>query len=351
MPAASQDRAAPPAPADRPPVISARGIVRSFGNVIALDGLDLDVPPATIYGFIGPSGSGKSTAIRVLTGIDQPDEGTVEILGADPMGFSAADRARLGYMPQLSVLFPSLSIRENLTFVASIYGMPLRRRKALRKALEFVELYDHRRTRLREASGGMQRRLALAAALVTEPEIIFLDEPTAGIDPVLRRKFWDHFAALRDEGRTLFVTTQYVTEAAYCDIVAVLNAGRVVAVATPEDLRRQAFGGDLLDVGSGHPMTPSSRESLGRVDGVVRVEPLTADGRRNRVVVEDAARDTPTVQEWLERRDLRVEELRQHVPPFDDVFVELVRDPGSPDREATDEPPEPVRTAPDGGGA
>jgi ABC-2 type transport system ATP-binding protein len=329
MPAASRAAAAsPPASqeADRDSVISARGIVRRFGDVTALDGLDLDVPEGTIYGFIGPSGSGKSTAVRILTGIDRPDEGSAEVLGTDPADFTSAERACIGYMPQLSVLFPSLSIWENLTFVASIYGMPLRRRKALRQALAFVELYGDRKTQLRQASGGMQRRLALAAALVTQPEVIFLDEPTAGIDPVLRRKLWDHFGALRDEGRTLFVTTQYVTEAAYCDLVAVLNRGWIVAVETPDDLRRRAFGGDLLDVGSGHPMSPDARDSLARVDGVVRVDPLTGDGRRNRVVVEDAATVLPTVQAWLERRDLRVEDVRQHVPPFDDVFVELVRD-------------------------
>jgi ABC-2 type transport system ATP-binding protein len=326
--------AAEPAAASAPAAITARGIKRAFGDLVALDGLDLTVPEASIFGFIGPSGSGKSTAVRILSGIDVPDEGEVTVLGGDPVAFSAAERARLGYMPQLSVLFPALSLRENLSFVASLYGMPLRRSGKLAEALRFVELYEKRRTRLRDSSGGMQRRLALAAALVHDPEVLFLDEPTAGIDPVLRRKFWEHFGELRDRGRTLFVTTQYVSEAAYCDVVAVLNGGRVVAVDQPEALRRRAFGGDLLDITTGHPLSDSARDSLGRVEGVVAVRKTSDDGRAHRVVVDDASSGLVAVQEWLDRRELRTEEVRQHVPQFDDVFVELVQGSASGEPEA-----------------
>jgi ABC-2 type transport system ATP-binding protein len=317
------------------PAVRARGVVRRFGDLTAVDQLDLDVRSGTIFGFIGPSGSGKSTTIRLLTGIDHPDEGEVTVLGSAPARFSAAERARLGYMPQLSVLFPTLSLRENLSFVASIYGMPLRRKDTMREMLELVELYDERRTRLQDASGGMQRRLALAAALLHEPELLFLDEPTAGIDPVLRRKFWEHFTNLRDDGRTLFVTTQYVTEAAYCDVVGVIARGRLIAVAPPEELRRSAFGGDLIDVSTGHPLSDTARAALGDVEGVSRVERTHPDGRQHRVVVHDAGAALPAIQSWLERRDLRVQGIRQHVPPFDDVFVELVTADRDSEEDAT----------------
>jgi ABC-2 type transport system ATP-binding protein len=222
------------------------------------------------------------------------------------------------------VLFPTLSLRENLSFAASIYGMPLRRRRALRRVMELVELQADRRTRLKDASGGMQRRLALAAALVHEPSLIFLDEPTAGIDPVLRRKFWDHFSELRDSGRTLFVTTQYVSEAAYCDLVGVISEGKLIAVAPPDELRRQAYGGDIIDVSTGHPLSDNARSALADLDGVVRVDPTRKDGREHRIIVDDAGPALPALQEWFDNRDLRVQGIRQHVPQFDDVFVELV---------------------------
>jgi ABC-2 type transport system ATP-binding protein len=310
-------------PTDGPAVV-ASGLAKSYGDKQALTGVDLDVPPGEIFGFIGPSGAGKTTAVRLLTGIERPDAGEVRVLGKAPAEFSAEDRGRIGYMPQLSVLFPSLSLRENLSFAASIYGMPLRRRKELRSALELVELHDDRRTRLRDASGGMQRRLALAAALIHDPPLLFLDEPTAGIDPVLRRRFWDHFVHLRNTGRTLFVTTQYVTEATYCDRVAVLSNGRVLIVDSPEGLRRRAFGGELLDVETTQPLAGDVVDEVLRVPGVQDARTLGRSRRIHRLVVDDAADAIPPVRAALDRRRVELIDLRQHVPSFDDVFVTLI---------------------------
>jgi ABC-2 type transport system ATP-binding protein len=317
--------------------VTARGLTRSYGEVHAVRGVDLDVGEGEIVGFIGPSGSGKTTTVRLLTGIERPDQGEVRVLGGDPAGFSADERARLGYMPQLSVLFPSLSLRENLSFVASIYGMPLRRRKVLRQTLELVELHEHRRTRLGDASGGMQRRLALAAALVSSPPILFLDEPTAGIDPVLRRHLWDHFAALREEGRTLFVTTQYVGEAAYCDRVAVLAEGRVLVMDTPEGLRRQAYGGELLDVETSDPLAGEVVDELLRVPGVLDAHATDRSRTSHRLVVDDADAVGETVRDRLEARAVPIEAIRIHLPSFDDVFVTLVEADGAEtDRDEAD---------------
>jgi ABC-2 type transport system ATP-binding protein len=238
--------AAPPQPLAPPAAVTVRteGLVKRFGSEVVLDRVDLVVPSGSIVGVIGPSGGGKTTLIRILTGVVSPTEGRVEVLGTDPATASASQRRRVGYMPQESVLFPTLSVWGNLQFVASLYAMPVRRRRRLREVLELVDLWEQRHKRLDRCSGGMQRRVALAATLVSDPELLFLDEPTTGVDPVLRERFWDRFRALRDAGRTIVVSTQYVGEAAVCDLVAVMDHGRLIALATPDDLRRQVLGVD-----------------------------------------------------------------------------------------------------------
>jgi ABC-2 type transport system ATP-binding protein len=284
--------------------------------------LDLEIPAGTIFGFIGPSGSGKTTAVRLLTGALRPDSGKVRVLGADPLRFSTAQRTRLGYMPQLSVLYPDLTVEENLRYFASISGMSWRRKERIDEVLEFVELDDHRDKKVSEISGGMRRRLSLAAALVHRPEVVFLDEPTAGIDPVLRRKFWDRFRQLADDGRTLFVTTQYVGEAAYCDRVGVLADGRLLEDDTPEGLRRGAFGGEILDVEFGAIPDDALVAALASAIGAVSTQRVSAIAVR--LVVDDASRSLPDLLSWCAERDVSVESAEQSVPSFDDVFVEMV---------------------------
>jgi ABC-2 type transport system ATP-binding protein len=170
----------------------------------------------------------------------------------------------------------------------------------------------------------MQRRLALAAALVHEPELLFLDEPTAGIDPILRRKFWDHFASLTRRGRTLFVTTQYVGEAAYCDRVAVLSEGRLLLVDTPEGLRRQAAGGEVVELEAEQPLEGRLIARLADTPLVTDAQRLGTDGRGLRVVVDDAGSAIPRLQAWFGDEGNRLRTIEQHLPPFDDVFVALV---------------------------
>lgn len=325
----AQDTA--PAPDDRrdDPMISARDVVQRFGDEEALSGLHLAVERGTVYGFIGPSGSGKTTGIRVLTGALAATAGEVRVLGKPPTAFDAADRARIGYMPQVSKLFPHLSVRRNLNFVASLYGLPLlRRRKHLRSLLGFLELDEHRRKPLHAVSGGMQRRLELAAALVHSPDLLFLDEPTTGIDPVLRRKFWDHFAELKAQGHTLFVTTQYVGDAAYCDRVGVLDNGRVVAEDTPDGLRRRAYGGDLLALQLTAEPSAAVLDDL-RGHGLVVRARRGDDPARLELVVTDAARANVELPGWLESRGVDVRSAEPDSASFDDVFVTLLqRDEG-----------------------
>ena len=286
------------------------------------------IPRGVIFGFIGPSGSGKTTAIRLLTGIDVADEGEVEVLGCPSISFDRSLRAQIGYMPQRSVQFPNLSVQANMSFVASLYGLPLRGRQVIAEVLEQTELYEHRRKRVRELSGGMQRRLALSAALVHSPQVLFLDEPTAGIDPVLRRKVWDHLEALRDEGVTLFVTTQYVSEATYCDRVAVLAQGRLFAEDTPQGLRRRALGGDVLVLTPRLPLDEPTMELLCDLDGVREVQRVDG-GTTLRLVVDVAEQRLPQLQDWSTRNQLDIETLREDHVPFDDIFTELIEQDGA----------------------
>jgi ABC-2 type transport system ATP-binding protein len=318
------------------PVIVARGIRRVFGEEVAVDGVDLSIPRGSIYGFVGPSGSGKTTTVRLLTGIDAPTEGEVTVLGRTSDHFDRPLRSRIGYMPQQSVQFPNLSVQENMSFVASIYGLPLRNRDVIEEVLRQTELYEHRKKLVHDLSGGMQRRLALSAALVHHPDLLFLDEPTAGIDPVLRRTLWNHFEALRDEGCTLFITTQYVSEAAYCDRVGVLSGGRLVAEDTPQGLRRLALGGDLLELTPSQPLDETTLVRLREVEGVRDVERMRG-GTKLRFVVDAAEVRLPEIQSWCAEHGITVESLREDQPPFDDIFANLMRQDAEPDEFATAE--------------
>lgn len=305
-------------------IIETQGVAKTFDDVTAVNQLNLAIPSGVIFGFIGPSGCGKTTSIRLLLGIYAPDEGEISVLKTSPQNFTRQTRAEIGYMPQVFILYPELSVLENLNFAASIYGVGLRRKKRLQELLSLVELTGHEGKRVRDLSGGMQRRLSLATALVHQPSLLFLDEPTTGIDPVLRRKFWDYFEQLKAANHTLVVTTQYVSEAAYCDYVGVMVEGRLLMVETPDGLRRRAYGGAILHLYTADFFSQDQLLALREQDFVLARRASRLPDRGVEILVEDADETLPRLLRWCQEQNIAVESANDFVPPFDDVFVQII---------------------------
>jgi ABC-2 type transport system ATP-binding protein len=296
-------------------------VSKRFGTVEALSDVSLRVPRGSLVGVIGPSGAGKTTAIALLTGNAVPSEGQLQTLGEAPARLRRSTRSRIGLMPQQLTLFADLSAAENVDFFGSLFGLLAgQRRKRTEAVLRLLELWDVRGRRASRLSGGQQRRVQLACALVHEPELIFLDEPTAGIDPLLRRSVWDELLHQRDRGRTLVVTTQYVVDADHCDVVALIAGGRLLAFAPPGDLRRSALHGEVVQVEVEGSWDARPLRELPVVRRLHRLAP-----GRYWVVVDNAGRDTPDVMEAVRGSGVDVVSIREYRPSFDEVFETLVR--------------------------
>lgn len=308
---------------ERPMAIRTRELTKSFGDEIAVNQITMDVPEGAMLGFIGPSGSGKTTTVRLLMGLFEPDSGEASVLGVRPSQFTRHDRERIGYLPQLFVLYPDLTVWENMNFAASLYGVSFWRTKLLNRLLDLVELREDKHKLVRNISGGMQRRLSLAATLVHNPDLLFLDEPTAGIDPILRKKFWDYFKTLQENGHTLFITTQYVGEAAYCDFVGVMSEGRLLSVNTPEGLRREAYGGDIVKIGSTERIDYTLRQEIQKLPKL-KSSILSATDYELQLLVDDAATATPYLVEYFRDRRKSIDSIENFLPSFDEVFVKLI---------------------------
>ena len=305
-------------------VVQAHELTKMFGEEAAVDSLTMNVPRGTIFGFIGPSGCGKTTTVRMMTGVYKPTSGQVTVLGKNPYEFSKSDREKIGYLIQSFVLYPELTVWENLHFTASFYGVSLLgRAKKFKRLLEFVELTEDRNKLAGALSGGMKRRLSLAATLVHDPELLFLDEPTAGIDPLLRRKFWDYFKELQNEGHTLFVTTQYVGEAAYCDLVGVMYDGRLLMIETPENLRKKAFGGEIVSIKTKDLIRYEHRKRLEALPFVQSKVRLLGD-QEMELIVDEASTAMPALIEACKADRIEIETIEEILPPYDDVFVKLI---------------------------
>jgi ABC-2 type transport system ATP-binding protein len=246
-------------------------------------------------------------------------------MGMDPANPTGNVRERFGYLPQLFVLYPNLTVRENMNFAGSLYGIgPFKRRRRIDELLKFVELTEAADRMAANVSGGMLRRLELAAALLHDPPLLFADEPTAGIDPVLRGKFWEEFRELRDRGRTLFVTTQYVGEIEYCDRVGIIQDGRIVALDTPVGLRRTALGGEVVDIAV-EELTPNAVEAMHSLPFVSDVLFHQQNRNQVRVNVIEASEAIPQLVQCLSASGCSIVTIEEFKPSFDEIFVALMK--------------------------
>jgi len=223
------------------PTFHVEALSKRFGELRAVDDVSLAIPRGEIYGLVGPSGAGKTTLIRMLSGLAVPTAGTAKLLGSSMPSERRAVENRFGYMPQERAIYRDLSVAENLLFFGQIYGMTRSRiTERTRELLDLMKLSDRGKQRVDRLSGGEKQRLSLACALIHEPEALLLDEPTIGLDPALRREFWDHFHELNSDGRTILLTTHYLNEAEWCDRVGLMQRGRLIAEGTPDELKVKA---------------------------------------------------------------------------------------------------------------
>ncbi|GAB3306059.1 ABC transporter ATP-binding protein [Luteimonas notoginsengisoli] len=324
--ATQRDRAAP---TTSDTAIRARDLTKRFGDLLAVDSVDLSVPSACVYGFLGPNGSGKSTTIRMLCGLLTPTAGDIEVLGLRIPEQSEQLRSRIGYMTQKFSLFDDLTVRENLEFLAAVQDVP--KARARRRIDELVEQYrfDGREKQLAGTlSGGQKQRLALAGAVIQEPELLFLDEPTSAVDPESRRDFWEKLFDLADAGTTLLVSTHYMDEAERCHRIAILDHGALVADGTPAELTAALEGRTVL-VDAGDPRR--AQKALVDAPGVLSVAQI---GNRLRVLTDhDGGGDAAAgVRSELDKAGLQAE-VQASRPNLEDVFVSATGGQSDDERE------------------
>jgi ABC-2 type transport system ATP-binding protein len=251
-------------------VIETNGLTKRFGDFTAVDNVNMKVSSGEVVGYLGPNGSGKTTTIRMLIGSLLPSEGSANVLGFDAIQQSEQVRKRIGYMSQKFALYQELSIEENLTFYAGVYGV--RGRGRIQEVLNLLGLTELSKERVNDLSTGWRQRVALATAIIHEPPLLFLDEPTSGVDPTARRAFWDLIYTLVEGGVTAFVTTHYMDEAEYCNRVGIMREGKLLAMDTPPNLSQQFIPGHVFEV-EAYPIL-EALQALAKFPGVLRVRLL-----------------------------------------------------------------------------
>ncbi len=298
------------------PVISVQNLTRRFGDFVAVDHVNFDIHAGEIVGYLGPNGSGKTTTIRMLLGLLKPSDGKATVLGYDVFKQSEEVRLRVGYMSQKFAIYDDLTTLENLTFYGGVYGVNDKAR--IQHTLELVGLKGHEKTLTRDMSTGWRQRLSLGIALVHEPKLLFLDEPTSGVDPTARRAFWDLIYGLAETGVTILVTTHYMDEAEYCERVGVMRDGKLLAMDTPTNLKKTIIKGDVWEVYA----NPLER-GLEILTALAGVERVGLAGDHLRVISSNVKKDA--LQISLADENIAVEKIERGEPTLEDVFLSLAR--------------------------
>jgi ABC-2 type transport system ATP-binding protein len=296
--------------------VTTQGLTKHFGQVVAVDNVDLSIPKAQIYGFLGPNGSGKTTAIRMLCGLLKPTSGTATVLGIDVNSDAESIRRKVGYMTQKFSLYEDLTVFENLQFVARIYGLSKSEFSGrLSELSDTYVLHDFQRQLAGTLSGGQKQRLALAAATLHQPELLFLDEPTSAVDPQNRRDFWDSLFRLVEQGTTILVSTHYMDEAERCHNLAILDKGQLVLAGEPNDLMRDITA-NIIQISTDN--IPGSKAALQNLAGIISIAQL---GGKIRVLCDEAVADpVGLVGGALKGAGIQAETSLEHAN-LEDVFV------------------------------
>lgn len=302
------------------PAVVVDKLEKRFGDFVAVDRVSFQVERGEVFGFLGPNGAGKSTTIRMLCGILAPSGGSGTVAGFDIRTQPEQIKANIGYMSQKFSLYQDLTVEENIDFYSGIYCIPAEKKKARKEwVIEMSGLADHRRQPTAILSGGWKQRLALGCAILHEPPIVFLDEPTSGVDPISRREFWDLIYELSGKGVTIFVTTHYMDEAEYCDRLGLIYRGELIALGTPHALKTEMMQEDVLDV-----LCDRAEAALPEIAELPGVKEAAMFGRGLHVVAADGIRAATDVRQLLDSRGYAVERIEKIVPSLEDVFVSLI---------------------------
>jgi len=311
------------------PAVELRDLGKRFGAFKAVDGVSLSVEAGEIFGFLGANGAGKSTTIRMLCGLLAPTSGEARVLGIDVARHPEEVKRRIGYMSQRFSLYDDLTVIQNLRFFGGVYGLRgqgAREREAWAIGMASLEGMEERLTG--ELPGGWKQRLALACAVLHRPRVVFLDEPTSGVDPISRRQFWRLIDDMASEGITIFVTTHYLDEAEHCQRLAILHAGRLVALGTVSDLKRVFAGRAVLEVVA--PRVGDALEALAEAPWALETSVF---GTRIHVVVRDPDDARERIERLLASRDNRPTSIERILPSLEDVFIHHVEEAGAETRE------------------
>ena len=306
--------------------IVTENLSKHFGKFYAVNGVTFDVRRASIFGFLGPNGAGKTTTMRMLLGLLSPSSGHACVLGYNVAHQPRAVKKRIGYMSQRFSLYDDLTVGENLRFYGRTYGLDNKRlNERVQFVLEMAGLVGRDRLRARELSGGWRQRLALGTAILHEPELVFLDEPTAGVDPVSRRAFWDLLYQLTAGGTTIFVTTHYMDEAEHCQELAFIHAGRIVAQGSPALIKSTLMKGQVLEISPDQPTEAMRLLKLGQAEGKLVVEDIALYGAQIHIVAVDVGRLIESIAHLLQAGQVAPGQMDLIAPSLEDVFLSCIR--------------------------